>query len=68
MSDPFNENYMPIENGIKSITVSKLEDCISAAIAETIGCSKLACHIARLEISGMHSVKIKMELSNDDDM
>lgn len=66
MSDVFNDDYMPIETGIKTVPVAQLEDCISTAVADVIGCSKLACHIGRLEVSGMHSVKIKLELSNDD--
>jgi len=65
VSDFSEENCIPIEYGIKSIPIGQLEECIAAAIAKAVDGSKLNCHITKLEVSDVHGVKIKLQLSND---
>lgn len=65
MPNSSEENYVSIDVGIKSISISQLEECIATAIANAISGSKLNCHVTKLEASGIHGVKLKIELSND---
>ena len=66
MTDIYEENAISINDSIKSVSVACLEEAIAKAIAKSVGNDNIACHIARLEVSNSHGVKIKLELTDID--
>lgn len=65
MQDSSEDNYISIGEGIKSVPIRQLEECISAAIAKEIKGSKFSCYIAKIKISDLGGVKLKIELANN---
>jgi len=65
VSEQSEENYISIDDGIKSIPISELEECIASAIANAVNTSKLSCHVRSLKTYGVQGIKITLELSND---
>jgi len=67
MSDSENQKYVEIAEGIKSIPIKQLEQCIANAISKEINGSKLDCHVTELKTSGISGVKLSIEVSNNHD-
>ncbi len=67
MTDIENEKYIEIAEGIRSISIKRLEQCIAKAIEKEINGSKLDCHVTELKTSGISGVKLTIEVSNNHD-
>jgi hypothetical protein len=67
MPESEEQNYVEIVDGIKSVSIARLEKCIADAIAKEIGGSNLNCHIAKVDTSNVNDVGLRLTVSNDYD-
>jgi len=65
VTETSKENDISIVDGIKSIPIHQLEECIASAIENVLNSAKVTCHMKSLKISSAKGVKLKLELSSD---
>jgi len=67
MPDSEEQNYVEIVDGIKSVSIARLEKCIANAIASEIGGSNLNCHISKVDAAGINEIGLRLTIANDYD-
>jgi|GEM_PF-4422812 len=63
MSNSEEEKYVPVFEGLSSISMNEIAACISSALGEKLG-TQLECSISSMEFVGPGRVAIKLSVAN----
>ena len=66
MSKSNDDDWYPISEAVKSISISELEQCIAEAISEKVkGKTAVKCYVTKIDTSSLNGTKLNSELAND---